>query len=289
MYAFGSIRPYKGHSPLLSAEQQIEIMDAKGISKAVILPILHAESPAEHQSCGEVLHICKKYPGRFIPFCNVDPRAIDLPGMKGADKFLFWLEQYKQLGCKGLGELTCRLRWDHPGMLALMEACGEAGFPVTFHTSTEDKHTYGVIDEMGLPGLEMVLKRFPDLIIFGHSQAFWSEISSGLNAGEKSGYPKGPVKEGGAVVRLMREYPNLYGDLSAGSGLNALRRDPDFTWPFLEEFQDRLLFGLDNCLPENDMKHLEWLMQARQAGNISEEIFQKVTCHNISRVLNPDT
>ena len=49
--------------------------------------------------------------------------------------------------------------------------------------------------------------------------------------------------EGGAVVRLMRQYPNLWADLSpaAGSGYNALARDPDYAVKFLHEFQDRLV------------------------------------------------
>ena len=37
----------------------------------------------------------------------------------------------------------------------------------------------------------------------------------------------------------------MYGDLSAGSGLNALTRDEDFTRDFLTRHQDKLLFGSD--------------------------------------------
>ncbi|MEZ5278121.1 MAG: amidohydrolase family protein, partial [Opitutaceae bacterium] len=38
---------------------------------------------------------------------------------------------------------------------------------------------------------------------------------------------------------------NLYADLSAGSGLNALKRDPAHAAGFLNRFADRLLFGRD--------------------------------------------
>ena len=41
------------------------------------------------------------------------------------------------------------------------------------------------------------------------------------------GYPRGPVTEGGRLYRLFDRYPNLFADLSAGSGLGALKRDPD--------------------------------------------------------------
>ena len=37
----------------------------------------------------------------------------------------------------------------------------------------------------------------------------------------------------------------MYGDLSAGSGLNALSRDEAFTRDFLTRHQDKLLFGSD--------------------------------------------
>jgi len=45
---------------------------------------------------------------------------------------------------------------------------------------------------------------------------------------------------------MLRDYPNLCADLSAGSGLNALRRAPSFAVDFLLEFQDRLLYARDD-------------------------------------------
>ncbi len=58
-------------------------------------------------------------------------------------------------------------------------------------------------------------------------------------------YPTGKVAPGGEVPRMLRAYPNLMADLSAGSALNALSRDPEFARDFLIEFQDRLLYGRD--------------------------------------------
>lgn len=43
----------------------------------------------------------------------------------------------------------------------------------------------------------------------------------------------------------MSDYANLYGDLSAGSGANALTRDPDFAQDFLERHYKKLLWGSD--------------------------------------------
>ena len=181
--------------------------------------------------------------------------------------------------------MIARVPWDDHGMLCLLEACEKIGFPMTFHTISADVNNYGVLDEPGLPRLERVLQRFPKLRMFGHSQAFWSEIGGELTLAEKNGYPKGPVKPGGRVPELLRRYPNLYGDISAGSGLNALRRDPVHAYAFLEEFQDRLLFGLDCSTTHHDMPHIAWLTAARDARHISPAAYEKIMWQNIDRIL----
>jgi hypothetical protein len=155
--------------------------------------------------------------------------------------------------------------------------------PVTFHTSLPEIQTYGVIDNLGLPRFERVLQTFPDLVFFGHSASLWSEISGDLTAQTKEGYPKGPVVEGGTVVRLLRQYPQLNGDISAGSGFNALARDPDFAWGFIDEFQDRLLLGLDHTDVELDFQHIEWLTQARDDGHICADALEKILWKNANR------
>jgi len=261
-------------------------MNAKGVDKAIILPLNNPETPAEHQSLGEVLYICEKYPGRFIPFCNIDPRLPRRPDLIKLEDFTLLLEQYREYGCKGLGEFTARMYWDDPSVLLLLEACAQVGFPVTFHTITAEVNSYGLIDEIGLPRLEKVLGLFPNLKMFGHSQGFWSEISGEVTPAEKNGYSKTPVKPGGRLKDLMRRYPGLYGDLSAGSGFNALTRDPAHAYEFIDEFQDRLMLGLDYCSVRNNMQHIEWLSSTRDAGHISPEAYEKIMWRNINQAIN---
>ena len=50
---------------------------------------------------------------------------------------------------------------------------------------------------------------------------------------------------GGLTDRYLADYPNMFGDLSAGAGLNALNRDEDHTRAFLERHQNKLLDGSD--------------------------------------------
>lgn len=271
--------------PWLSVDEYVKIMDEKKMDKAVILPLCCAEFSAYSQNFGEVLYICEKYPERFIPFCNIDPRLPLRPDLVKVDDFVFFLNQCKDMGAKGLGELVARMPWTEPRMLKLLEACEIVGFPITFHTITSDFNTYGVIDHLGLELLESVLKKFPNLKFIGHSAAFWSEIGGELKLSEKNGYPQGRIKEGGALPRLLREYPNLYGDISAGSGLNAIRRDAGFGWKFIDEFQDKLLLGLDICSPTNDMQHIEWFTKSKDTGNISDSVYEKIMWKNTNNVL----
>jgi len=61
--------------------------------------------------------------------------------------------------------------------------------------------------------------------------------------------PSGKVKRGGVTDKLLSDYPNLFGDLSANSGNNALSRDPEFTEGFLRRHEDKLIFGSDcSCI-----------------------------------------
>ena len=103
---------------------------------------------------------------------------------------------------------------------------------------------------------------------------------------DRAGYPKYPIEAEGAVPQLMRKYSNLYGDLSAGSGCNALARDPEYAVRFMTEFQDRLLFGLDICSPPEEVPALvNFLLAMKNSGKISLKIFNKIARGNAIHLL----
>ena len=77
----------------------------------------------------------------------------------------------------------------------------------------------------------------------GHAQTWWGNIDRKHD--QSVMYPKGPVTPGGITDRLLSDYPNVYADLSAGSGLNALLRDEEHARAFLARHQDKLMFGSD--------------------------------------------
>ena len=89
-----------------------------------------------------------------------------------------------------------------------------------------------------------MLDKFPRVKFLGHAQTWWAHID-GNYTDQTTLYPKGPVADGGLTDRYLSDYPNMYGDLSAGSGLNALTRDEDFTRAFLLRHRNKLLFGSD--------------------------------------------
>ncbi len=161
--------------------------------------------------------------------------------------------------------------------------------PVLFHVATRDHDTYGLIDDFGLPRFEEAVRKFPGITWLCHSQAWWSFIGGDVGEDEWDGYPKGRVVKGGRVVELMRRYPNVYGDLSAGSGFNAVSRDPAFGHWFMDEFQDQLCFGTDIWRTSHRdgllVQLANFMKDALTAGKISQEVFDKIACGNAERVL----
>ena len=88
------------------------------------------------------------------------------------------------------------------------------------------------------------------------------------------------------MPELMSRYPNLYGDRSAGSGFNAVSRDPDFGYQFLQRFQDQLLFGTDICSPTTGTPLVEFLNTALADGKIPPDVYEKIAWKNANRILN---
>nr|MCR5264514.1 hypothetical protein [Clostridiales bacterium] len=71
------------------------------ITGAAILPVLGPELYMP-QSVGEVIDIANGSCGKYVAFCNVDPRALT----NSSDAPLgILLDHYKKLGCRGIGEV----------------------------------------------------------------------------------------------------------------------------------------------------------------------------------------
>ena len=263
--------------------EYIDLLDAKGIDKAVLLCSVSPELRYVLVTPFEVLAMAAQHPDRIIPFCSVDPRM--MANTIKAD-FRPMLRYFQDRGCKGIGEYLPNIDLDHPLNMNLFAQVEEIGLPLTFHLASTKDHQgqYGCYDDLGLPRLEKVLQAFPKLKLLAHSQVFWAEISADVTLENRSAYPKGPVQPGRAV-ELLRKYPNLYGDLSAGSGFNAIARDQAFGDAFLAEFADRLLFGTDIANVPQDTPLVAYFQKLRVEGRISPETAEKIAWKNANRLL----
>ena len=87
------------------------------------------------------------------------------------------------------------------------------------------------------------LEKFPKVNFIGHAQTWWGNIDKKHD--QKVMYPQGKVTAGGLTDQYLKNYGNMYGDLSAGSGLNSLIRDEEHTKGFFERHQNKLLYGSD--------------------------------------------
>lgn len=281
-----TILPTWKKSHFATPEQLRQMYDSLNIEKGVIqtFGMPDCGGPGGGNTNEDIYELVCKHHDTFYWFCSIDPRW-----GKNNEKtdFVPYLEHYKTLGAKGVGEMKANLPFDDPRVLGLMRDCERCHMPFLFHMGTE-QGAYGLIDSFGLPKLEKALAMFPGLTFLAHSQRFWSHISGDITEPELSKYPTGKVAPGGRVVELMRKYPNLCGDLSAGSGANALMRDPEFAYGFMEEFQDRLYFGTDITgfnLDAPMLKLGSFLDEAMLSGNISYSVYEKISRGNALKLL----
>lgn len=192
----------------------------------------------------DVVETCQRLPRRFVAGycpCPTEGNAAEL-----------FAAAYQIYGVRVCGEWSYRTLLDDPRALELFRCAGRLGCPVVLHLDVPylpDAQGQPVYQPFwyggGAEPLERTLQACPETIFIGHAPGFWRYLS-GDEATEQAIYPKGPIQPGGRLLTLFDRYPNLWADLSAGSGLGALQRDPAFARDFLVRYADRLLFGRDD-------------------------------------------
>lgn len=251
----------------LTAEELLRWMDAHDVAQAVVLPLVSPESSSYPITTDFVLAQTQPVRDRLIPFCSVDPRTSYQGGHKG---LVGMLQRYIDAGAKGFGEHKPGVPIDDPRNLRLYAACNELKLPLLFHLDNQRN-----MDRPGLPGLAKALAEAPDCKFIGHGPGWWASISGDATQANLGGYPKGPVVPGGAIDALMDKFPNLYGDLSAGSGASAIGRDLDFGRDFLVRRQDRILFGTDFLAPDQAVPQFELFEQKLDLpADVQRKIFR---------------
>jgi len=257
----------------LTVENLLGWMDANDIAQAVVLPLVSPESSSYLLTTDFVLTQTKPHRDRLIPYCCLDPRTSFTGGQPA---LVAMLKRWVDLGARGFGEHKPGVKIDDPLNMALYAACGELNLPVLFHIDAQRN-----MDAPGLPGLELALKEHPATVFIGHGPGWWASISGEAKQTDLGGYPTGPIAAGGAIEKLMDKFPNLFGDLSAGSGASAITRDPTFGREFLIRRSDRLMFGTDYLAPDQKVPQLTLYRQLDLPAAVQAKIFRD----NARRVL----
>jgi predicted TIM-barrel fold metal-dependent hydrolase len=256
-----------------------------GISKVVLLP---TGNPPDNKYYGIywafLMMWARHYPDQIIPFCTVDeadPRAAEQ------------VERYILAGAKGI-----KLMGGHPNyydeplnsenMYKVYQKAAEYDVPVLLHGSLIN------IPELQ-DQLDQVFGDFPEVtFIIAH---YGNTLMNGIHLD--------------VIAGLLDEHPNLYTDLSMGSGVTAyhryLKQDLETIRSFVIEYQDRILFGSDLILSVST-NDFDWLYkrvkveidlyqkaefiyelgpsdEVQQGFNLDREILRKLYYENPKRVL----
>jgi predicted TIM-barrel fold metal-dependent hydrolase len=213
---------------------------AMGISKSILLPAGSErvrKSTRGGKSNGlaakvagndEAMRIAKENPGRFYFGAN---EVTDLADARQV------IEKYLKLGAVIIGEQKFDVEADSQPSQELYRLAADYQVPILLHFQ---HRTYN----RGFERFHKMLEKHARTNFIGHAQTWWANIDKAHNP-ETGLYPKGPVEPGGLTDRYLSDYPNMFADMSAGSGLNSLLRDEAHTIEFLDRQQDKILYGSD--------------------------------------------
>ena len=270
------------HHPRRTPEANTAHLDGAGISNAMLLARAnYVEQFAELRS---------KYPGRYLGWFG----GTDMSKPEG----ITLLQEAVRHGAIGFGELKSHVAAAGPEMSRLYAFAAEMNLPVLIHFQEVDHFENEGKWNTGFKQFEAILKKYPKTTFIGHADAFWANVSA--DYAEQEAYPSGKIVRGGITDKLLADYANLYGDLAANSGNNALSRDPEFTPDFLRRHQDKLIFGSDCSCADGKgggvsqqrnpaASRLSGKCVARETlgllkRTVSPQIFHKLTWDNAHRV-----
>lgn len=228
---------YRARTP----EQLIAHQRAMGVTQTILLP---AGSSVKRASTGDGKHntlggvgaggndtalvMARQNPGEFFFGAN---EVTDL------EEARLEIAKYLEQGGTIIGEQKFSVECDSKESQILYQVAADFNVPILMHFQ---HGTYN----MGFERLPKMLEKYPKTMFIGHAQTFWANIDKD-HADPNNLYPTGKVTDGGLTDRYLADYPNIFADMSAGSGLNALTRDEDHARRFLERHQNKVLYGSD--------------------------------------------
>ena len=197
-----------------------------GVTNAVLLTKAADEDKAKDEMA--------KRPVRFVRSVSADPAQPDA-------------ERVFRSALTGravsIGELKYHLALDSPEMRRVYDIAAEMQVPVMMHIQNFPHFPGELPYNTGYPQFDRILRVYSKTNFIGHGDLFWAHISAEVPTDR--GYPSGPIKPGGLTDKWLSDFPNLYADMSANSGNNALSRDVDFSRAFIARHRTKLIFGSD--------------------------------------------
>ena len=266
-----------------TTEQLLTHQRAMGITHTILLPSGRALQDRASTNFGEsngleaevepneaAYQIAKKHPGEYSFGANEVP---DLPDT------LKTIEKYLKKGAVVIGEQKFNVESDSKEMQKIYELAQEYNVPVLMHWQ------HGRFNH-GLERFHKMLEKYPKVNFIGHAQTWWANIDKN-HADQTVMYPKGEVTPGGITDRLLSDYPNMFADLSAGSGLNSMTRDEEQAKGFLQRHQDKIIYGSD-CADKDGLDHTACqgykTIQAVRRLSASKSIERKILYENAKRL-----
>jgi predicted TIM-barrel fold metal-dependent hydrolase len=213
---------------------------AMGVRRTILLPAGRSVITAStHEGVSNGLQAKCLGNQACYEFANKRPRnflfgANEVPDIEGATAEI---EKYLKLGAVVIGEQKFGVECDSPEIQRLYELAADYRVPILMHWQYK-MYNYG------FERFYKMLEKYPRTTFVGHAQTWWANIDKN-HQNQAVLYPKGKVTAGGITDRYLSDYPNIYGDLSAGSGLNAFTRDEDHARGFFQRHQEKLIYGSD--------------------------------------------
>jgi predicted TIM-barrel fold metal-dependent hydrolase len=207
-------------------ESNFTHMQGCGVTNAVLLTRAADQEKAKSEMA--------RHPGHFVRSVAANPAQ--------ADAARIFRDAIKE-GAVSMGELKYHVALDSPGMRRVYDIAAETRVPVMSHIQSFPHFPGELPYNTGYDRFDKILRAYPKTNFIGHADLFWANISADVPTDR--GYPSGPVKPGGWTDKLLSDFPNLYADISANSGNNALSRDIDFSRDFIVRHRNKLIFGSD--------------------------------------------
>ncbi len=201
-------------------------MQGCGVTHAVLLTAASDQDRAKQEM--------EKRPKHFARSVTRDPAQPDTPRI---------FQEALQKGAVSIGELKFHLALDSPEMRRVYDVAAEMQAPVMIHIQTFPHFAGELPYNTGYSQFDKILRAYPKTNFIGHADLFWANISAEVPTDR--GYPTGPIQPGGLTDRWLTDFGNLYADMSANSGNNALSRDLDFSREFIARHRSKLIFGSD--------------------------------------------